>query len=290
MTDNHKHGHLRHKEKEVHSDSYVIPGRSGTTVPIIESTSIPTTTTTTDPIIESSTLPSTSIIYAPIKESSEMPLTSTSGEIIESTTKPITTTERPLTTTAIPQTAGYVTTAGQPQVKVYEKTTIEHHDNKKERKEAKAKKAKDKILGLIPNPFQNKDKEGTLETQGATTTIGTHNVCATTHPSERYETKRPVDELPLASTIAGTTGLGATSTVLPGTSSYQTTPQPLIQETGARIVDQPLTSTSQPLIQGTGTKTTEQPLLGSQPLAGQKGEVIYTKTTTIQEHPKTKKF
>jgi hypothetical protein len=296
LSDSQKHGHLKHGEKEVHTNSYVIPGTSTTsqisgsnafpgtmTEPIIESTVFPITTSTTAPIFESTVIPSSSTVTARILESSEIPYSTSSRRIIESSTMPIqtstvpiiestrnpitsTVTSAPLTTTAIPQTSG------QPQVRVYEKTTIEHHNNLKEKAESKLEKAKDKILGFIPNPFSHhKNNKETM------TTHSDREVCATEHPSETVHIIRPGEQT--VTNIAGNTGLGDTTNVLPGMSSFQT---------GAHeYIEQPAISytTSNPLFKGTGVGILEQPLT-SQPLLGQKGEIIYTKTTQTVEHPK----
>jgi hypothetical protein len=252
MSHHHKHGHLKHGEKEVHTNSYTIGGDSR----VIET--IPQVTTTSVPIVESTTYPVTSTISAPIIESSTMPITSTTGTVIESSTIPLS------STTTIPQSTAYVG-ARQPEVRVYEKTTIEHHDNLKERAEAKVEKAKDKILGFIPNPFSHHHKEETERTKCAT--------CSVEHPSERTQIiqgAQPSNIIGTSVPLVQTAGM--TSTVLPGSSSFQqTTSHPIIQE-GTRIIEP---STTKPLIQESGTRVIDQPLTGSN-LPGLKGEIRYT--------------
>ena len=211
----HNHGKLKHGKKEVHTTSYVIPGDQIVIETHPQTTTVPLAGTTTGQVYESSTIP---------------------------------------TTTTVPGSREYVS-GRQPDITVYEKTTIEHHDNLKEKAESKLEKAKDKILGFIPNPFSHsKDKEEKRHTDAT---------CAMKQPREREEIIR--GEQPLT-----------TTTVLPSTSSFEK----------GRIVEQPsayniTTTTTQP--QECGAKIMEQPVI-NQNLTGGKEKTI-TKVVHTYENP-----
>jgi len=263
MSHHHKHGNLKHGEKEVYTNSYKVGGDSR----VVET--IPQATISSVPIVESKTYPVTSTTSAPIIESSTMPTTTTTSPIIESSTIPISsTTTVPVTSTTTPLTQEYVGTR-QPEVRVYEKTTIEHHDNLKEKAESKVERVKDKILGFIPNPFSHHNKEESERTK--------HGTCSVEHPSEKTQINHGAEPLNVVGTsVPLVQASGATSTVLPSTSFQQTTTQPIIHE-ATRVIE-PLTTTyntTQPIIQGSGARVIEQPLKGSN-LTGEKGEIKYT--------------
>jgi hypothetical protein len=79
--------------------------------------------------------------------------------------------------------------------KIIDKTTIEHHENKKEKLKEKTKDASQKILGFIPNPFSHKQEETQpqIEATGPQTTITT----TTTVPAQNLVSSGiPTNEIP----------------------------------------------------------------------------------------------
>jgi hypothetical protein len=197
--------------------------------------------------------------------------TVSSGQTVSQTTgtMPLVSEPRVVSSTVEP---GFVTsttpivgqeTIGQPgQVvrKIIDKTTIEHHEghgSTKEKIKEKAKDAKDKILGFIPNPFSHKDK--TTDTHLGTTT-GTTGL-STNMPVETttYTTTQPLNQPMTTNFPQTTTSLPLSQTANIPTSTTFPTTSTVPQASSSYYAESSMTKTSIPQSTVIGQTTTTIP-------------------------------
>ncbi len=131
----------------------------------------------------------------------------TSGIMTVSVGEPQVLSSQQIVTSSVPISSPVTEGIYQPGTtvrKIIDKTTIEHHNNKKEKLKDKAKDAGEKILGFIPDPFHHKDKEAT-ETTGNVNNLGIH-------PTSTVTTRVPAQTL-IQSGVPITTTFPTTQTV-----------------------------------------------------------------------------